>query len=391
MFSGSSIRAFRFAKKESRQISFALVAILICLTVLWTTVLTDTGGSALSIAKQSIGAIGNSFKVDQPKSSSTQYSLLSSSTGTPEEDFVKYLNDQVGPLRNQNPGLYYPSEDFDQYRINVSTAPTQPLTGLGRFFSKLGLNISSFNYQFRQATAKLIQILVLSGLIYIIFRKTYSHFFESDYIALSLGSIMFVALQVVLPILSVQYGLLRAFQQSLIILGLLTVFGSIALFTWVPSRKLKISLPIIIAVVFFLSSTGVISQSLGGYYGQLNLSNEGVYYDTYYTHAQEIAGIMWLNGVAGKYVNGQYLQSPVQADLNAFNRLSVYTPIVLTNDIYPGTIRRDAYVFINYSNINQDVATISYNNDLLTYTYPTQFLNQQKNLIYSNGGSEVYR
>jgi hypothetical protein len=214
---------------------------------------------------------------------------------------------------------------------------------------------------------------------------------DSDLIGLSVASAIFVALQVVLPVLSVQYGLLRAFQQSLMFLGIFTVLGSIALFAWLPSQVLRVAAPILLAVLFFLSSTGVITQALGGYYPQLNLNNSGTYYDLYYTHAQEIAGIDWLNNLASQTQNGRYFPVDIQADQFMFNKLGNYSSLEATSDIYPGLIMKNSYVLLGYSNVMQNQATVSYNGNLITYTYPTQFLNQQKNLVYSNGGTEIYR
>jgi uncharacterized membrane protein len=240
-------------------------------------------------------------------------------------------------------------------------------------------------------TAKLLQILVIFGLIYALYRRKYIRLLDSDFITLSIASLVFVALQVVLPVLSVEYGLLRAFQQSLILLGLFTVLGSIALFAWLPSRILRLSGPVILAILLFLSSTGVITHLLGGYDPQLNLDNSGTYYDIYYTHKPEISAINWLNNIAQQAQRINDTQVEVQADQYTTSRLASYSQLNITSDIYPGLIKKSDYVFLGYSNVNNHQATTSYNGDLITYTYPVQFLNQQKNLIYSNGGAEVYK
>jgi hypothetical protein len=54
-------------------------------------------------------------------------------------------------------------------------------------------------------------------------------------------------------------------------------------------------------------------------------------------------------------------------------------------------IQQAGYVFLNATTANEHRATIIYNADAVTYTYPIQFLQDNKNLIYNNGGSEVYR
>jgi uncharacterized membrane protein len=391
-FTHSALKAVQTTRAEAKRITFTMVFLLTVGSVLWTAVLTDTGTSTALIARQTIAAIGDSFQADAPKSNNTQYSLFAASSLTPAQEFQQYLNTAVKRTRSANPNLYYPVATYQRLPVKVTTDATQPLTALGQKLSHWGLNVVSFDYDFRQDTAKLLQVLVLSGFIFIMFRRTYGRLFDSDYVALAIGSVVFVVLQVVLPILSVQYGLLRAFQQSLMLLGLLTVLGSLAWLAWIPKRSWRIGGAALIAAVFFLSSTGVFTQVLGGYYAQLNLDNAGVYYDSYYTHAQEIAGITWLNGVAGRTINGTFEQRPVQMDEYTASKLSTYSRLVPINGIYPSLIQKNAYVFLGYSNITRDEATAAYNSDLLTYTFNTQqFLNQQKNLLYSNGGTAIYQ
>jgi uncharacterized membrane protein/glycosyltransferase involved in cell wall biosynthesis len=387
----SSLGAMHVAGRELKRITLSMIIIIAAGSFLWTVVLTDTGGSALKIAGQTVVAALNSFKQEGPKSNDTSYSLFSFSSLSPADELREYVKTTVGPQRQAAPGFYYPAGSYQRYAIKATGDKAQPLTGLGRFVTRLGLNVASFNFAFRQATAKLLQILVLSGALFMLFRRTYTRLLDSDYVALSLGAIIFVMLQVVLPILSVQYGLLRAFQQSLMLLGMFTVLGSIALFAWLPGRRLKIGGAAVLSCLLLLSSTGFITQAAGGYYAQLNLSNSGTYYDNYYTQPQEISAMEWLNGLAPKVhaETGRPLQ--LQADLFAFSRVSTYTNLFPVNDIYPALVGQSSYVYLGYDNVHQQQATVSINGDMVSYTYPLNFLDQQKNLIYSNGGAEIYR
>jgi uncharacterized membrane protein/glycosyltransferase involved in cell wall biosynthesis len=373
--------------KELRRVTVFMLVTLTFSSFMWTVVLTDTGTSALTIARQTILTAAESFRSDTPKSNDTNYSLFSFSNVSPAKELSEYVSDTVKPARSNDPAEYYPIADLQKFPIHEANDTVQPLTSSGRYFTKHGLDVAAFNYDFRQASAKLLQILVISGFIFVLFRRTYNRLLDSDFMALAVGSVIFVGLQVVLPILSVQYGLLRAFQQSLMLLGLFTVLGSIAIFAWLPSRKLRIAATSLLAVLFLLSSTGVLTQAIGGYYAQLNLSNSGTYYDNYYTQPQEIAAIGWLNNLAKQSSNSLQLQM----DDSTYSRLNTYTKLVPSGDIYPSLISRQSYVFLGYANVKEQQSTVVYNGDLITYAYPVQFLDQQKNLIYSNGGAEIYR
>ena len=61
------------------------------------------------------------------------------------------------------------------------------------------------------------------------------------------------------------------------------------------------------------------------------------------------------------------------------------------NDIHPGLIRKDSYVYLGFANVHKQQATLSYNSNLITYTYPIQFLDDSKDLVYSNGGVKIFR
>ena len=74
-----------------------------------------------------------------------------------------------------------------------------------------------------------------------------------------------------------------------------------------------------VALVFMVSTIGIMPQVLGGYDAQLNLNNSGVYYNVYYLHPQEVAAIDWLGGQPGTLPVG------VQAD-NTTDRYTFTTP-----------------------------------------------------------------
>ncbi len=383
------LATLRVRASHLKRISLLMVVSLAFASFWWTTVLTHTGSNTSLVIKQTFSAIGSSFRQEEPKSNDTSYNLFSSKSASPAEELNSYVKSVADITRAKDPGAYYPAADYKHYPVKLVPVKTQPLTRLGRSLESRGLDVAAFNQAMRQGSAKLLQILVISGFIYVLARPSYGRLLDNDFISLSIGSMVFVALQVVLPVLSVQYGLLRAFQQSLMLLGVFTVLGSLALFAWLPTRLLKLGLPVLLAILFFLSSTGVITQALGGYSAQLNLNNSGTYYDIYYTHAQEIAGVDWLDRTA--HASHTKPAPEVQADQYMFNKLMNYSDIDATNNIFPSLIRQGTYVILGYSNVTKRQSTVAYNGDLITYSYPTALLDQQKNLLYSNGATEIYR
>jgi uncharacterized membrane protein len=68
-----------------------------------------------------------------------------------------------------------------------------------------------------------------------------------------------------------------------------------------------------------------------------------------------------------------------------------YSNIAPVVGLYPETIQRDSYVYLDYNNVTTQTVIQDVGGDLLYYHFPLEFLNSNKNLIYNNGGSEIFR
>lgn len=394
VFKASSIEVLNAATPRLEPtITVTAVVILVVLGILWNGVLTGTANAATSVVSKTVSSVVDGYKTDV-RSSDVTYSLFSPTSDTPQQALKDYVKNVVNPQRaSAPPGTYYAAAATDMSSVKAQPPYDSPLTSVGHLLSKTGLNIGNFDYQLKQSYAKLLQLLIFIGLVYALFRKRYSMAVGAEFLLLSLASIVFVLLQVVLPDLSVSYGLLRAFQQALMVLALFLVIGSFVVTIPLPGRLLKMAIPSSIALVFFLASTGVIPQLLGGYLPQLNLNNNGEYYNDYYTHKSELVAMDWLNNqvLSGPRKGSQ--TSVVQVDIFELGKLSTYASSKLTmlGGLYPGLIRQNAYVLLGYATVTQQQAYLSYDGDQVTYNYPTQFLDQQKNLVYTDGGTEIYR
>ncbi len=118
---------------------------------------------------------------------------------------------------------------------------------------------------------------------------------QREYLCLAAASFVGLAAVVLLPDLSVEYGLLRAFQQALIFLAPLVAETTLAL-VWLVFGRRAGMVAVAVGLVTLASLSGVIPQATGGYAPQLNLNNAGTYYNDYYLHPQELNAISWLDG-----------------------------------------------------------------------------------------------
>jgi uncharacterized membrane protein len=137
-------------------------------------------------------------------------------------------------------------------------------------------------------------------------------------------------------------------------------------------------------ILFFLSSTGLVSQLIGGN-PLLPLNNFGEEYDMFYTTQLDVKSAEWL-------ANKREGNSMIYADEVAGLRLTLSAYISdYTFDILPSTIDTRSYVYLSQTNVEKGKVYKRYNIGFLVYDTPIEFLNSSKNLIYNNGGSEVLK
>jgi hypothetical protein len=197
-----------------------------------------------------------------------------------------------------------------------------------------------------------------------------------------------VALITVLPALSADYGVLRAFQESLIVISPVVVLGSIAAFRPMGQRRAQAS-AVVVCLGLFVVTTGLLPQILGGNLANLNLNNNGPYYDIYYMHPQEESAVSWLAdqpGVLSDTIQASYTETKFiftnPADINGHEAIT---------DIYPTLVLEDSWLILGFPIARTGLAYTSYDGDLLEYRYPTKLLNDNKDLVYNNGGSLIYK
>ncbi len=98
-------------------------------------------------------------------------------------------------------------------------------------------------------------------------------------------------LTMILPLITLNYGLLRLYQQILFILSLLMIEGILLLFK---KNKVRIFVLLFFLIIYFLTYSNFLFEAIGGTKPDCNLNNEGDYYDLYYFHNSEIISINWI-------------------------------------------------------------------------------------------------
>jgi uncharacterized membrane protein len=368
----------------SRTVGLGSVLTVAAMVALWGGLATQSAGPLVTDLANAVSELGHA-------NSATSYGVLSRTSLTPQQ----VLDDYRAAALKQNaatPGaLYLPYNTVARYPTPLDNEPSLPLTTVGRTLNHLGIPVATVNTDVRQGAAKDEQLFIAAGfgafLVSGRFRRRVSH----EVIYLCAGSILMVGVFTAFPALSIDYGVLRALQEALILTAPLLVIGSVALFSPF-GEKWSLRIAGIICLGIFTSTIGLMPQLLGGYPAQLSLNNSGQYYDIYYVHPQDVAAVNWLAGKPGVLPSGlQASLGPFTSDMFAFNSLSDVNGNQFVYDLYPALIQRKSWVLLNYALLRSGRAPLESQGELLTYAYPTQLLQATKNLVYNNGGAEIYK
>jgi uncharacterized membrane protein len=321
-------------------------------------------------------------------STDISYSLFHSAVLSPRQELAQYRAETLKVTAGDT-GDYLSRKVVDSYALPTVDQRNLPVTTAGRGLALFGISASTLNALMRSLLAKYYQVAAMTGLFLLVWgnrRRRGIPASQREYLCLAAASFVALAAVVLLPDLSVEYGLLRAFQQALIFLAPLVAETTLAIAWLVGGRRAGVA-AVAVGIVALASLSGVIPQATGGYPPQLNLNNAGTYYNDYYLHPQELDAISWLDG---EVRNGSTVQAEIETDR--------YTSYLVgdakartTADVFPTLIEKHAYVFLGYATVTLDKASVSIDGNTVTYRYPIGLLNSTKDLIFSSNGSRIYR
>jgi uncharacterized membrane protein len=241
---------------------------------------------------------------------------------------------------------------------------------------KLIINIS------RLSKIIVMGFIVLAGAWVTLKKKIILAKINLEYKILCFGSLLTILIALAFPAVENYYGLTRIYAQAFILLAFPAVLAGVYLLR-IFSKK-YIYLFCAFVILSFLYSSGLIFQYFGGD-AYVSLNNSGKDYAEFYTLDTEVKAARWM---ARNYDP----QAPVCADVVASLRLWGYAGIDNINQhLLPPSIGKDAYVYLSHTNFTRNKAFAMDGIYHISYNAPTDFLNQNKNLIYDNGGSAIFK
>ncbi|MFJ5922056.1 hypothetical protein ACIQF6_05515 [Kitasatospora sp. NPDC092948] len=379
-------RRSRGQAQEWTFITWWMVLVPALLALVWAGPVTHTGGqlrSTLSAVAHSVLHQGGG----QGGSSDTSYSVFGGASMTPEQRLAAYREESLQKTeQDRAEGVYLPLRTVNAYPTKLIEQRDMPLTSAGQALRSVGVDVSGLNKLLRLIAANWFQLLlVVGGLVAWYARKRRVFRPQRDQAVLAIGAVAMLAVLTVVPQLSVDYGVLRAFQQGLFFFAPFLAAGTV----WLARLAGRRAVPVVCALVaaLLLDLSGVVPQTLGGYPAQLQLNNAGQYYDIYYPTTEERLAAYWLD----QQTAAQRPRPVVQSEGFTYRRVRTLLNGPATGSVFPTVIGTNNYVLQGTTTTRTGDVTFSYQGDLITYHYPTDLLETTKNEIYSSEGARIFR
>lgn len=365
-----------FNKAGHTILSPLFAVLLFLMTFIWYTQVTETSSGLGITLRNSLANIPKVFSSDN-KSADTSASLVFAGGKSQVDLYESYLADSQQKYAGE-------IATGASQRMPVLTSDDLPLTKLGKRAQAIGISptiIATLRHEF----AKVLQLLALAGVVYAaytLFRRKFDRL-GLDFTCLSIAGIILLGMLVVLPVLSINYGVLRAFQQALIFLLVPMVLFLVmaSRHVWSRARTALATSGIVFLLLLF---TGLFTQLLGGTSPSLSLNNRGLYYGLYYPSEADARSFRWLQ----EHV-------PKKNDVRAanFNRAHMHDPDYpfSRSGILPSQTSSSTYVYLDPAQIVAQKIYTYYESSPLIMTFPLDYYEVAKNRIYSTPSTRIYR
>jgi uncharacterized membrane protein len=207
--------------------------------------------------------------------------------------------------------------------------------------------------------------------------------------AYALAACLALAMVVIIPGASIQYDVGRTTQQMLPLLGFAIVGGATTIVSTLSRKRAnhEVSQLVLgsVLICLLVSSTGLVNKFTGATNPTMMLSNRGEMYEQTYVHSEEVAAARWLDSHRAP-------NSIIQSGYFGGTRLplvGIQRPTL--RHIFAWSVDKNSYLFRGNQEIDKDVALTYFSGEYFRYHYPSDEIERSKNIVYTNGRSEIYK
>lgn len=376
----------RRASRPRRSWSLAAPGVVLGLVISawgWSTPITHSGGHLVDVVSDLSGALVEGKLV----AGSSDLRFIGGGGPSAETRFSDYVT-SARDTREATPGDYVvPLDSPDAAEPELLEPATVPPTAAGRRLADAGVDPAAVNTVARTLAGIVLELLLVLGVLGLVLRARSTRVVGREQFWLMLGSLVALAVIVVVPGLSADYGVLRAFQQTLILVAPLVGVGLWSLVDWLGRGAVRAGAATL--AVLGLVLTGAQAAGLGDYPGSIAQANAGQYFQMLYVGQREMVAEEWL----GRHLRDAGPQYVTASGMVAMTRLQSLLPrsATVVDSYLPLLLQRGAYVVASPESVRYGRATVFHTGDLLTYAYPRDLLERRLSLVYSTGDTAIYR
>ena len=354
------------------------IAILIIFTLLWNSILPSSFNSLIDFSYQTIQNMNRiiSEVLSETGSVNTQWNIFYHKPKNNTLLLQNYIKDTALEYQDKSHLSLYPRTTYENYQPIVKYAKgALPETTL---VPKLFIFINLIR--------KLIKIFIIVGVLWLLFAKYKKGTNSAEYIIMTLFGLLLLGAITILPLTPIFYDFERTYQQMLVILSLPTVLGGLLIFKFL-KKNYRLLFILMIFILYYAFHSGLIPYNIVGAEVPLQLNNFGGMYDELYVHKTEIKSSEWL---FNNRTNNEFIYADAHASYKLwFSRKIDIDKII--RDVFPPVIDKKAYVYSSYTNTIEKRGFVHIKGSMIGYNFPSDFLNQNKNKIYNNGSTEIFK
>ena len=357
--------------EEKDQISFRLIAILLIFGFLWYSQVTPASNGALDFVEKTITNLNNAFNDDVRSQKLTEIIPLNAG-GRLQANLSAYISQTRSEIGGENINS----------NLNYQIYPVNTKYNSEKLF---GLDLTKFTTYLYRGVVFLIEIMLLSGAIVMIFnKKIRARLKENRIYYINSFFILALALMLALPFASLSYNFERLYMQALFAISIIP-FLPLMIIKKEKLKKFLFFSMVVLLILLFLFNYGFLwkfSQTKQF----LWLNNEGQHHSFFYINFKDISAAKWINEES---VNRIFLD-PVSKHILAIYATNISTSN-MTSSLIPQTISKTGVIYLSSHNIEDNSVFYYYRGTVFTHNLPKGNFDADKNKIYNNMGATLYQ
>ncbi len=363
-----------YTKKIDKKVMIPLftISLFFIFTFLWYAQITTTYEGVVSVTKTSVSSFSEKLS-EEGLAIFDPFNLFNKKPiSTPQNNLDEFNQIYLNKSNNSNLGI-----NLEEYKPIIKTTSQKPFGNNYFYWFKI--------FELSKIGFLLVGLLLVGfGLLAILFYKEDK--FDIKFKLLSFIFLFFFVFVIAMPLSNSSYNINRLYQQQLLILCISSIIGFLFLSKFM---NMKFSIPIfsLFLIGYLLIFTHVQYDIIGGREVQLRFANIGKDYDIHYTSSQEIISSNWLAKNKEPFIP---ILSDNYARFKNYQSEDFKLNTWIKMDVIPANIGINDYVYSSKSNKLHGI-TFKFYGGFLVYDFPNKFLNDNKNIIYSNGVSEIHK